>query len=222
MLNSVEKCDFDHLVVGAHDLTMGREWFARMFKSEIATGGKHPDMSTHNLLSSVSDTGFIEVIAIDPEAPSPERTRWFSLDSPATQQLLTVTPKLLTWVVGTPDLDQSIEALRSVGLNVGNATQLQRGDLRWRLSVPEDGALVENGVIPSLIEWQSNTHPASAMQSNGLRLEELMLRHPEPQKIERALQIIGADNLATVVASTDGAPSLSAIIDSPVGRQLIS
>lgn len=222
MSNSVEKCVFDHLVVGARDLSMGRDWFAQVFKSEIATGGKHPDMSTHNLLSSLSDSSFLEVIATDPEPPAPARARWFSLDSPATQHVLAVAPKLLTWVVGTADLDQSIKSMRSVGFNVGKAVELRRGKLKWRLSVPADGALIENGVIPSLIEWPQGTHPASTMQSNGLQLQELTLRHPDPIKIEQALRLIGADNLATVTGSADNTPSLSATLNTPVGQRLVS
>jgi hypothetical protein len=222
MSDTAEKCVFDHLVIGAQDLTMGRQWFTQVFESEIATGGKHPDMSTHNLLSSMSDTAFLEIIAIDQAAPAPERTRWFSLDSPATQKRLSPVPKLLTWVVGTPNLDKSISALQSLGIHVGNAVELRRGDLQWRLSVPEDGALIEHGVIPSLIEWQSGTHPAGAMQSNGLHLQELTLRHPDPHKIKQALQIIGAENLATVTSSGSDEPSLIANIDSPVGRRLVS
>lgn len=201
---------------------MGRQWFAHEFESDIATGGQHPDMSTHNLLSSLSDTAFFEVIAIDQSAPAPTRSRWFSLDSPALQERLSMAPKLLTWVVGTPNLDQSISALQSLGINVGEAVELRRGDLQWRLSVPEDGALIEHGVIPSLIEWQSGTHPAGGMQSNGLHLQELTLRHPDPQKIEQALKIIGAEDLATVTSSESEEATLVATIDSPVGRRLVS
>jgi len=222
MSDSVGKSVLDHLVIGAQNLVTGGEWFAREFESDIAVGGKHPNMSTHNLLSSISDNSFLEIIAIDPDAPAPACARWFSLDSASVQQQIALSPKLLTWVVGTSHLDHSIESLRSLGYNVGDATELQRGDLKWRLSVPVDGELVENGVIPSLIEWPPGTHPASRMNSNGLRIQELTLHHPEPEKITQALRLIGAEDLATVEASAQDMPSLSVTIDSPVGQRHIS
>lgn len=222
MANSVENCVFDHLVVGARDLTVGAEWFTQVFESDISVGGKHPQMSTHNLLSSFTDNSFLEIIAIDPEPPPPAHPRWFSLDSPATQQQLLKQPKLLTWVVGTANLDLSIKQLKSLGFDVGRATELQRGELRWRLSVPENGVLVENGVIPSLIEWPPGTHPASKMQSNRLCLREITLRHPEPDKIKQALRLINAEHLATVVSAGDDKPSLSASIDGPAGQRTVS
>lgn len=87
--------------------------------------------------------------AIDPEAPAPGRTRWFTLDDPATQARLKVGPRVLCWVVGTDGLDAVIAASP---VDLGEVVFFQRGERTWRLTVPADGHLPEGGLLPALIE----------------------------------------------------------------------
>ena len=74
----------------------------------------------------------------------------------------------------------------------------------------DDGALVEGGTLPALIQWPRGPHPASAMADLGLRLEALELAHPEPARLESLLQAIGAGPLATVVPGDE--PALTAVL----------
>ncbi len=58
-------------------------------------------MSTHNCLVKLGEMTYLEAIAPDPDAPRPERTRWFELDaleesSPA---------RLASWVVRVNDIE---------------------------------------------------------------------------------------------------------------------
>lgn len=55
----------------------------------MSPGGKHDLMSTHNCVMQAGNETFFELIAIDPDAPEPSRTRWLTLDDPATQQKTT-------------------------------------------------------------------------------------------------------------------------------------
>ena len=72
----------DHLVVAAPDLDSGSAWLEAKFGARLAPGGCHAAMGTHNRLLRLGPTLYLELIAIDPAAPKPGRSRWFGLDDP--------------------------------------------------------------------------------------------------------------------------------------------
>ena len=90
---------FDHLVVGAKNLEQGVAYIKEKLGVEMPFGGKHLKLGTHNHLIQVGKNIFLEIIAIDPDQPVPERPRWFGLDDPLIQMSLDQTPRLLSWVV---------------------------------------------------------------------------------------------------------------------------
>jgi hypothetical protein len=67
----------DHLIVAAASWTDGVAWCEATLGVTPGPGGKHPLMGTHNrLLKMASDTypqAYLEIIAIDPDAPPPTR-----------------------------------------------------------------------------------------------------------------------------------------------------
>ncbi|WP_418068152.1 VOC family protein [Roseibium porphyridii] len=141
---------------------------------EMPPGGKHPRMSTHNLLMSLGPTSFLEVIAIDPAASSPSGPRWYNLDS------FRGPPRILTWIVGTKSIQQEVEALNGLA---GNVVKVSRGSLTWKISVPADGSLPLDGAFPTLLQWPSDDHVAAQMSDRGCRLKSLGVTHPEAEKI---------------------------------------
>ena len=207
------RCAFDHLVFAASDLATGVDWFAQQTGIALPAGGRHPLMGTHNHLLALSCSSFLEVIAVDPQAPTPARTRWFSLDDAVCQARLTESPRLLTWVVGVDDLSATLSRLADAGVDAGRAVELSRDALRWRISVRDDGALIDGGTFPVLIEWPEGAHPAEAMTDAGARLDELVLTHPEPAVLQARLALIGADEHCRIVAGPEGAaPALAATL----------
>ena len=82
--------EVDHLVVAAHSLEQGADWCQRVLGVASRPGGKHGAMGTHNRLLALSSAAYprsyLEIIAIDPDAPAPSRPRWFGLDDAALQQ----------------------------------------------------------------------------------------------------------------------------------------
>ena len=54
---------------------------------------------THNRVMAISSEGipdcYLEVIAIDPEAPEPGRPRWFGLDNPELREAVRESPRLV-------------------------------------------------------------------------------------------------------------------------------
>lgn len=173
----------DHLVVVAHTLDEGVAWCRTTMGIEPGPGGQHALMGTHNRLFSIASEAFpnayFEIIAIDPQAPSPGRARWFGMDAIDVSR----GPRLITFVARVNDLDAALASLRKAGLDNGRALAASRetpaGTLRWRIAVRDDGATLFGGALPTLIEW-GEVHPAASMPASGVRLRSLTLRGVKP------------------------------------------
>ena len=145
---------------------------------------------------------YFEIIAIDPSAPhgrsegaaspsegrreapsgpgdAPHRTRWFDLDS------FRGPPRLTNWICRTDDLDA---ALAAAPPDTGTATDLSRGDYRWRFAIPATGKLPFNDCHPALIQWQGELHPAKSLRDHGIRLTGLQITHPDAPALQAALK----------------------------------
>jgi hypothetical protein len=197
----------DHLVVSAATLDEGAAWVEDFLGVPTAPGGRHPLMATHNRLLRLGDGEYLEIIAVEPDQPAPPHPRWFRLDRFAGA------PRLTNWVARVADIDATLAAAPT---GAGRATDLQRGDLRWRMAVPGDGRLPFDDVYPGLIEWQGDIHPAARLPDRGCRLRQLVLRHPEPEALDRVLPL--RDPRVTI---EEGAPGLSALISTPSGERLL-
>jgi len=194
----------DHLVVAAESLEQGLEYVEQSLGVRLPpAGGPHPLMGTHNRLLNLGDGAYLEIIAIDPGAPAPGRPRWFELDR------FVGPPRLLTWVART-------QALRGyASLELGTVCKASRGDLEWHITLPEDGRLHWDGVVPYLIEWGPK-HPTDTLPDVGCRLVELVLRHPEPQAVDRVLRSLELD-WRLVRLEHDESPQLLALLQTPAG-----
>ena len=67
------KLAIDHIVIAAADLDSGSEYVAGILGIAPQGGGAHPRMGTHNRVLGMADGVYLEVIAIDPDAPPPPR-----------------------------------------------------------------------------------------------------------------------------------------------------
>ena len=207
----------DHFAIGADSLEQGIADMEAKLGVSVPRGGKHDAMSTHNCVMQAGNESFFELIAIDPEAPAdPGRVRWFSLDNPSTQERLRERPRALCWVVGTDDLDAVIAASP---VDLGEVVLFTRGDRSWRLTVPEDGSLPMDGLLPAFIEWSPGPHPSTAQKELGVRLDKVQLTHPDPDKLVAILKALQVDQLATV---SKGDESLSFAVNSPKGLVTLS
>ena len=200
--------ELDHLVVGARSLTEGVAWCEATLGVTPAAGGRHALMGTHNRLLALSSPCFprsyLEIVAIDPEAPPPAQARWFDLDDAATQAALAIAPRLLHWVARTADIEAAAAWLRAAGHDPGVPTaaerMTERGLLRWRITLRHDGARPAGGAVPLLIEW-SGAHPTDALPESGVSLERLVIGGV-PASIGAALGVrclgdcVGAGNRA--------------------------
>ncbi|HYN61522.1 MAG TPA: VOC family protein [Rubrivivax sp.] len=208
--------DLDHLVVAAHTLEQGAAWCEATLGVVPGRGGKHVDMGTHNRLLAIGSAAFpkayLEIIAIDPEAPPPGRPRWFGLDDTALQARLRDGPRLLHLVARCAQIDATLAALRALGFDAGRPVAAERasahGLLRWRIARRADGQLLLGGALPTLIEW-SGMHPTEHLPASPLRLHALALGGL-PAAVVAALGLQG-------MSFADEGPALSARFDTPHG-----
>jgi hypothetical protein len=174
----------DHLAVAATSLD-GRE-LDDFLGVTLSPGGRHARMGTHNRLLRLGSGTYLELIAIDPDAATPGRARWFDLDDPAMRARLASGPRLVHWVVRVDTTE-----LPPLPIDVGAWEAFQRGDLSWQLTVRPDGTLPAGGVVPSLICWAGPAHPAARLPDLGVTLEALELEHPRAADVQRQLDTLG-------------------------------
>lgn len=158
----------DHLVVAAATLEEGVEWVEERLGVGLEPGGRHDVFGTHNRLLSLGPESYLEVIAIDPSAPSPARPRWFELDTDEMRARLAAGPALVHWVVRVESLAGQPDAI-----------ELRRGANEWALTVPADGRMPLGGLAPSRILWRTPP-PSRLLPDKGVRLTELRLATPDP------------------------------------------
>lgn len=208
---------FDHLVVGAATLAQGVAWCESVLGVRPTAGGQHPLMGTHNRVLRIDGPGFerayLEIIAIDPEAPPPGRVRWYDLDDAALQARLAQGPALIHWVARVDDLDAACAAWREFGIERGEALAASRGALRWRIAVRPDGARLAQGQWPTLIEW-GEAHPCDSLPAGPLVLRSLSVRGLPPA-LREALP-------AGIVAAQDEGPVFEAVLATPLGERRLT
>ncbi|HQR12144.1 MAG TPA: VOC family protein [Casimicrobiaceae bacterium] len=196
----------DHLVVAATDLSAGCDWVEERLGARPQPGGKHVVMGTHNALLSLGARFYLEVIAVDPEGRKPDRPRWFDLDEPRMRAALAEGPLLAHWVARTRDIDDAAARVPDLGTPVVMA----RGDLTWRITIPDDGHRPGRGLVPTLIEWPDTRHPTDALSDSGCRLVAVAGEHPEPALVRAELALLGLSE--TMKVTYGKSPRLAAMV----------
>ncbi len=210
-------CELDHLVLGAHTLAQGATFVEALLGVKPQPGGAHAAMGTHNLVLRLGAHAYLEVIAIDPAATAPARPRWFGLDAETTRRRLRDSPCLLTWAARTQDIDT---AARGGPLSLGTIHSMSRGAYAWRITIPDDGALIGDGLIPAVIQWDGDTHPVEQLGQCGCELVTLEGMHPAPGSIAPALAALGLERTLAPVRADHA--RLVAAIRCPLGIRTIS
>lgn len=170
----------DHLVIVAPTLEAGDRFVSQRLGVELQPGGCHALMGTHNKLLRLGPLFYLEVIAINPAAPPPDRPRWFGLDGLPHN----LSPRLAHWVAKTDTLKRLGPMFAEV---VGEVQPMSRGALRWDITILADGRLPMEGAAPSLIQWVQPVHPATMLEDKGCSLQMLDIFHPAPERIGHLL-----------------------------------
>ena len=210
-------CELDHLIVGADTLAQGADFIEDLLGVKPQAGGRHLMMGTHNMVLKLGARAYLEVIAIDSAGEAPRRPRWFGLDDAGTRQRLLERPRLLTWAARTHDIDQ---AVRQCSLPLGVVHPMERGAYQWRITIPDDGALVCSGLVPALIQWDCATHPADNLEDRGCALINIEGQHPAPADAATVLAALDLERIFKLRQA--GHTRLAATIRGPRGLCTIS
>jgi Glyoxalase-like domain len=202
----------DHLVYACPDLDAVVAEITRLTGVRPQDGGQHPGLGTHNALLSLGDRTYLEIIAPDPAQPGTGQPQPFGLDH------LTA-PALRAWAAAPQDLDAAVKRARTEGLAYGDIVTGHRrspgdGELSWRMTTyAYDGAVA---VVPFLIDWGTQRHPAQTAPS-GLRLTEFSILAPDPEQVIRQLRAASID---LPVAHAD-VPALRAVLTGPQDTRVV-
>jgi hypothetical protein len=185
--------EIDHIVVGARTLEEGAAFVEQHLGAKPVPGGKHAGLGTHNMLLGLGPACYLEVIAPDPDQPTPPHPRLFDLDDPAVKLMLEAEPRLLAWVARTSMMDAVVARL---GPRAGEVKAMSRGDLSWRMAFPPQRQDMDN-LIPALIQWQGES-AAARIPDSKLRLVQLEAEHPDADAVNAALAERGLDEALKV------------------------
>ncbi len=166
----------DHLAVVADSLEQGARWCEDTFGVAPVAGGKHPLMGTHNRLLAISGERFpatyLEIIAIDPDAPAPPRPRWFAMDDAALRAAVREQPRLVHAIARTPMIEMLRWGLINCGIDPGVPIAMYRDTptarLSWRITVRDDGRTACGGALPTLIQRDASEHPCDRLPAAGV------------------------------------------------------
>jgi hypothetical protein len=203
--------EFDHLAVLTTRLDHGIAYVENALGVRLTPGGQHPHFGTHNAVLSLGPSEYLEVIAIDPDVPAPSYPRWFDLDQFQQAAQGQDVSLLGRWILRSDDLTSELTRL---GPAVGSPIALSRGDLAWRMAVPETGALPYDNLHPALIGWDG-PHPAERLPDIGCRLASLSVSHPDAHALCEQVNV--SDHRISFVPAHD--IGLIAEIETPQGRR---
>ena len=205
----------DHIVIGAANLILGTNILETKLRAKFSPGGEHQIMGTHNNLLKLQSNIYLEVIANNPNTDKPSRRRWFSLDESNIKDKIKNSPRALCWILEVDDIENTV---KKCGYNPGEILQLSRDDLTWKVTIPSDGKLLENGVLPFLIEWPSDQHASKRLNNSNISLNKLYLFHPEPNKINNIISNLIESDL---IRASEGVSKIELILTTQNGKVVI-
>jgi catechol 2,3-dioxygenase-like lactoylglutathione lyase family enzyme len=210
--------ELDHIAVIAPDLGTGVAWVREVLGVDMPAGGKHPEMGTHNHLVGLGPDVYLEVIAIDPDAPRPPHPRWFGLDDhEEVERYWREGRRLRGYVARCTGIAATIGAQAGT---FGVPIRVSRGDRHWLFAVRADGQLPLDGAAPCLIDWLERGTPAPTMPDLGLRLQSLRVETPDPDALHAALDAIGMARKPEITRGLE--VRLAATIATPGGVRVLN
>jgi Glyoxalase-like domain len=199
----------DHLVYATPDLNRGIEEIEKLLSVRATPGGQHPGRGTRNALIALGPTSYLEIIAPDPEQPTPQTPRSFGIDGLKES-------RLVTWAAKGNALEQLAREAARKGVQLGEVLSgsRRRPDgvaLSWQFTNPR--TVVADGIVPFFIDWGQSPHPARTA-AGGLSLIDLRAEYPHPERVEHILRQLGL----SLPVQRGSKPALIAVINGPRGH----
>lgn len=178
---------FDHLVCAAPDLASGSSQLEAALGIVPTVGGSHQDQGTSNVLFSLGEGRYFELIGpnpgVQPKAPL------------AVRAAALAGVDIWTFAVTTDDIDALADKAKALGLQVRGPTagsrQTPAGDvLRWKVLFLDSPQF--KGLVPFVIQWQTTPHP-SQTSAPGALLRSLVVTHPQADALRSLYAALGLD-----------------------------
>jgi hypothetical protein len=201
----------DHIVIAALTLEQGTRYVKNILGSEPYGGGRHLQQGTHNKIMRLGDNVYLEVIAPDPA--SDIKPTWFGLADDALLESLQKSPRLITYVAQTDELSKLLKETQYLL----EPRPAQRDHLRWTFGFSKDGNLLADGLLPNLIQWETD-HPAWTMRDSGCQLVRLQGFHPNVAGVQQTLQGLGFSDITLQYGDT---PRLKAVVKTLDGLRVL-
>ena len=200
----------DHLVYATANLADSVDELNSRFGVALTPGGRHVRFGTRNFLADLGDSRYLEVIGPDPEQPTPDGPRPFSIDN-------LTGPRLVTWAARVKNLDEAVRRAQTAGCDPGPIIAMSRDSpdgarLRWRMALPPAAGEL-GGLVPLLIDWADAAHPSQTAAS-GMRLLSLTGFHPDVARIQQCLTALGEE----LDIQKRFEPGLRAVLATPAGE----
>lgn len=198
----------DHLIFVAPELESGMAHLEQRLGVRASSGGRHEGRGTHNALLSLGEGRYLEILAPDPDQPTPPLKRFLNVSEQTPYHLA-------TWVASGTNLGQIAERARRLGVELGMARAggRRRPDgsmLTWNLLGVDEPRM--DGTVPFFIDWGASPHPSTGA-TLGCVLLDLRLEHPEPPRLRAALAGLDLE----LQVDLGNAPALIATIECPRG-----
>lgn len=209
----------DHLVFACDDLPSGVEQVAGLLGVGPVEGGRHPAWGTRNALLGLDRQAYLEVVGPDLSVPAPPGGRGLGVEGAGSG-------RLVTWAARPASITDAVARSAEVGVDLGAVVPGSRRTadgslLEWVMTDPAADRLT--GVVPFLLDWGRSPHPSVALSAAGLvagSVVGLRLRHPRPELVRRALEVVAvpASDASTPIEVGTGPVSMEAILATPRGE----
>lgn len=205
----------DHLTVVAPTLAEGVSHVRACLDLDVPFGQRHTYMGTYNHLLQLGGMAYLEIIAVDPEAPGPGRPRWFGLDdSMAVRAAWEEGRRLRAWVARANGLGHALKGREAI---FGGPAVFTTASGSFGFSLRDEGGLPLDGAAPCLIDRQGKPRSMAGIPDLGARLESFTLEHPEPDAILALYRDLGVEDPPRVAQGPE--PRYRARIATPAGMK---
>ena len=202
----------DHIIVLTEDLARFRSQFETDTGVALTVGGAHPGIGSANLLASLGDGVYMEVMGPDPAFETPQ-----GLGARLAAQ---GAPRIGGFAARTADIGATAAAVAAAGLDAPSPTAGSRAApdgsvIAWTALFT--GGHDHGDQVPFFIDWGATAHP-STTSAQGLELLSFEVVHPEPDRLSELYAHIGV--LVEVVGGA--APGFRLRMRTPRGEHALA
>ena len=181
----------DHLTVIAPTLAEGVDHVRACLDLDVPFGQRHAYMGTHNHLLQLGDMVYLEIVALDPNATRPDRSRWFGLDDQEqVRRDWDAGCRLRGWVARTDNIDGALRGRENI---FGRKVELPTNNPSFDFAIPDNGSLPFGGGVPSIIDRRGKSRSMTSIADRNARLRGFSLDHPHADMIRALLRDLAID-----------------------------